>query len=222
MKVSAGYRLVLTYNLINANPHNPAKVPAQFDAKKKQLDEVLTLWKDDCRKTTTGVPKVLAYILQHLYTEQTLCLSGLKGGDSLAGHCLSELCSKHGFSLYLAMVEYQKEGECGDEDNEERAWEEMYWRARRDEEPEYHNITGVEGELLEIRNVVDLNGTKLLDRVPLEMLQIVPENSFEGAPGKEDFSGPTGNSGVSATHFYHRSVSSTFPQNLSVSHLEHN
>ena len=211
MKVSAGHRLVLTYNLVNANPYNPAKVPAKFDGKKKQLETVLALWKDQCRKTTTGSPKVLACVLQHLYTEQTLCSSGLKGGDRIVGHCLSELCQKHGFSLYLAMVEYGKGGRVRDEDNDETAWEEMYWRARRNEEPDYHDITDVESEWLELRQVVDLNGTKLLDRVPLEMLQIVPEMSFEGAPSKEEFSGPTGNEGVSATHFYHRSVSYPFP-----------
>ncbi|KAK5214727.1 hypothetical protein LTS03_011672, partial [Exophiala xenobiotica] len=211
MRVNAGYRLVLTYNLVNANLHNPAEAPAQFDGEKKQLETVLALWKDQCRKTTTGSPKVLACVLQHLYTAQTLCSSGLKGGDCTVGHCLSELCQKQGFSLYLAMVEYGKEGECRDEDNDETAWEEMYWRACRNEEPDYHDITDVDSEWLELRQVVDLNGTKLLDRVPLEMSQIVPEMSFEGAPSREEFSGPTGNEGVSATHWYRRSAAVLIP-----------
>ena len=195
MKVSAGHRLVLTYNLVNTNPCNLAKVPAKYDGKKKQLETVLALWKDQCRIATTSFPKVLACVLQHLYTNQTLCSSGLKGGDRIVGQCLSELCQKH---------------ECEYENNEETAWEEMYWRARRDEEPDYHDITRVESEWLELRRVVDLNGTKLLDSVPLEMSQIVPERSFEGAPSREEFSGPTGNEGVSATHWYRRSVSYPF------------
>ncbi|KAK5262783.1 hypothetical protein LTR96_011732, partial [Exophiala xenobiotica] len=205
MRVNAGYRLVLTYNLVNANSHSPAEVPAQFDGGKKQLETVLALWKDQCRTTTTGFPKVLACVLQHLYTNQALCSSGLKGSDHIVGQCLFELCQKHGFSFYLGTVEYAMEGECEYEDNEETAWEEMYWRARRDEEPDYHDITRVDSEWLELRQVVDLNGTKLLDRVPLEMSQIVPEMSFEGAPSREEFSGPTGNEGVSATHWYRRS-----------------
>lgn len=66
----------------------------------------------------------------------------------------------------------------------------MYWSAHRNEEPDYHDITDVESECLELRQVVDLKGTKLLDRVLSELLQIVPEMSFEGAPSREDFSGP--------------------------------
>ena len=169
MKVSAGHRLVLTYNLVNTNPSNSAIMLAKYAGNKKQLEKVLALWKDQCRTTTTGFPKVLTCVLQHLYANLTLCLSGLKGGDRIVESCLSELCQKHGFSFYLGTVEYVLESECEDEDNEETAWQDMYWRGRRNEEPDYHDITHVEREWMELRRVVGLNGTKLLDSVPLEM-----------------------------------------------------
>jgi hypothetical protein len=71
-----------------------------------------------------------------------------------------------------------------------------------------HTITDIENEWLYLNHIVDLDGTKLFDEIPLSESQIVQEDPFAGDPDEEkDFSGPTGNSGVSATHYYRRSVS---------------
>lgn len=91
-EVTSGYRLILTYNLINANPDNPVKVPTALAAKMKELEEALLLWKDNYKKSASKSPTVLAYILEHLYTEQSLSYSGLKGGDRLRGGCLVKSC----------------------------------------------------------------------------------------------------------------------------------
>ncbi len=125
-EVTSGYRLVLTYNLINANPESPAQVPIALAGKMKELEEALVFWKDNYKINASNCPTVLAYILEHLYTEQTSSYSGLKGGDRLRGLCLSELCKKHRFLFYLAKLERQVDGECGGEDNEEGSWQEMY------------------------------------------------------------------------------------------------
>ena len=77
----------------------------------------------------------------------------------------------------------------------------------RNQELERHFITDAEDEWLGLHHIVDLEGTKQLDNVPLNELQIVQEHPFAGDPDEEDFSDPTGNSGVSATHCYRRSVS---------------
>jgi hypothetical protein len=52
-----------------------------------------------------------------------------------------------------------------------------------------------------------LQGTELLDEVPLSESHIVQKDPFLDGPDEEEFSGPTGNQGVSATHYYRRSVS---------------
>jgi len=205
-EVTAGYRLALTYNLVNTNPENLVKVPAEFDKEQRQLENIFALWKDQSRKNSVDCPKILAYVLEHLYTNWSLSLSGLKGGDGLVGQRLSELCKEHGFLFYLAKVNRRIDGDCGNEDNEED-WAEMYWRARRNEEPDFHDITDICEESLDLQHVVDLNGTKLLDESPLDMSQIVQEDPFDGDPNEEEFSGPTGNEGVSASHFYYRTVS---------------
>jgi hypothetical protein len=150
---------------------------------------------------------VLVYILEYLYTTPSLSYYGLKGGDGLRGHCLAELCEKHGFEFFLAELERGVDSTYGHENNNEGAWEEMYRRSIHNLEPEIHMITEVEDEWLNLNHVVDLEGTKLLYKVLLSELQIMQKDPFAGDPDGEDFSGPTGNSGVSATHYYHRSMS---------------
>jgi hypothetical protein len=140
---------------------------------------------------------VLVYILKHLYTKPSLSYSALKGGDSLRGQCLAELCKKLGFEFFLASLEREVEGTCYYEDNDEGAWRDMYWRCVRNEEPEIHTITDIENEQLYLNHIVDLEGTKLFDEIPLCESQIVQEGPFAGDPDEEeDFSGPTGNSGL--------------------------
>lgn len=63
----------------------------------------------------------------------------------------------------------------------------MYWRARYNEQPDYHNITEVQDEWLELRQVFHFNGKILLDRVLLDLLQVIPEIPFDGAPSREQF-----------------------------------
>lgn len=81
-------------------------------------------------------------------------------------------------------------------------------------EPEIHMITEVEDEWLNLNHVVDLEGTKLLYKVLLSELQIMQKGPFAGNLDGEDFLGPTGNSGVSATHYYRRSMSLNSDQML--------
>jgi hypothetical protein len=205
-EVTSGYRLVLTYNLINTIPTNPATVPTALAGKMKELEDALLFWKDNYKGNASDCPTVLAHVLEHLYTSGTLSYAGLKGGDCVTGLCLSELSKKHGFLFYLAKLELRLSGECGNEDNEQ-SWRELYEKACKNMEPDMHEITEVTEEYVKLRRIVELDGSKLLDRVPFDESQIVQDDPFPSDPDDEDFSGPTGNAGVSATHFYHRSVS---------------
>lgn len=184
-----------------------AKVPAKFAIKSKKLENTLTFWKQGFKNNISGCPATLAYIFEYLYTEQTLSCAGLKAGDATRAECLRDLCEKHGFLFFLAKLEHGVEGEC-DGDESEGAWADMYQRARRNEEPDLHNITEVTHEWLKLQHIVKLDGTTILQDAPCDWRQIVQKDPFAGDPTFEDFSGPTGNSGVSTAHYYHRTVSS--------------
>jgi hypothetical protein len=70
-----------------------------------------------------------------------------------------------------------------------------------------HTITNIENQWLYLSHIVNLQGTELLDEVPLSESHIVQKDPFPDGLDEEDFSGPIGNQGVSATHYYRRSIS---------------
>jgi hypothetical protein len=203
--VISGHRLVLTYNLISSNPRETT--PVSFAVQKEQLSRAIGNWKEKFEQNARDCPKVLVYILNHLYTKSSLSYAQLKGGDNAIGQCLDEVCAKYNFLFLLAQVEHEETGRCWGESNEESEWEEMYWRARNNQEPEIHTIHDPEEEWTDLKNIVNLEGKQALERAALDPSQIVQEDPFSDQADKEDFSGPTGNEGVTATHYYHRSVS---------------
>ena len=209
-EVTSGYRLVLTYNLINTIPTNPANAPTGLAEKMKELEEALLFWKHNYNGNASDCPAVLAYILRHWYTRETLSYSRLKGGDRVTGLCLSELCKKHGFVFYLATLEH----EFGSETESEHTVPIRRGRELSlfdDMEP----IAKVYWESLELESIVELDGAKLLDKVPFNDSQIVQDDLFAGPKG-EHFSGPTGSirnpfaddsDEERATQYYYRTVS---------------
>lgn len=70
MEVTSGFRLVLTYNLVNANAHSLAQAPSSTDAKERKIELALVSWKDCFQKSASESPTLLAYMLEHLYTQK--------------------------------------------------------------------------------------------------------------------------------------------------------
>lgn len=199
--MTSGYRFVLTYNLIYSNDRRPPPL-ASFDVKKKELEDILEVWKKDFKQETPHCPEMLVYILEYLYTQPSLSYVGLKGCDAVVGQCLAELGKEHGFIVYLAGLEKGETGECEDVDARE-----TYWRLRDNTEPRIHQILSTRKEWLELKHIVNLEGTELFNRVSLSESQIIQDDPFNGHPDEEYYGGPAGNQGVSATHWYRKSVS---------------
>jgi hypothetical protein len=143
----------------------------------------LLFWKHNYKRNASDCPGVLAYILHHRYKRGTLSYSRLKGGDRVTGLCLSELCKKHGFVFYLAKLERRVMGE-----REDQAYCEYRYcyRKRRDYVRDYHegsdiienHFTKIFDESFELQSIVELDGAKLLDKVPFNKLQIVQDDHF--------------------------------------------
>jgi hypothetical protein len=62
------------------------------------------------------------------------------------------------------------------------------WRGN---EPTFQRIGEVDEEVLQLRLVIDLEGSQLLHKVPLNECHLVQENPFAGDPHKEDCLGPS-------------------------------
>lgn len=75
-----------------------------------------------------------------------------------------------------------------------------------------HKIIDVIDSSLKLTRVVDEDGRVVADEVDLDMADIAQGNIFSRAPDDEDYSGYTGNEGVSTTHFYRDSVIVLIPR----------
>jgi hypothetical protein len=86
----------------------------------------------------------LAYLLEHQYTDASLSYDGLKGHNYEVAARLHEVCTNHGFCVYLDNLERSIEGGC-DDDGYGTVW----------------IITKILRNIIEFHHsVVDLDGTE--------------------------------------------------------------
>lgn len=201
-EVTSGHRLVLIYNLVNVGPEKPAKVPRAFKDKVEELKQALLFWKEKYKEDASKCPGVLAYIFGNRYPEQSLSYYRLKGDDRRRAECLVALCKAHGFTFYLATLRTQSAGE-SDDGNSTPGSANSNWVK---EDPDFHFITDETEDPLELRHIVERDGTKLSGRVPFSKLQIVQDGPFVGNTSYEETSSPTENAGGNTANLYPRSV----------------
>ena len=169
--------------------YNPQREP-DFGKEKMELQTVIASWKSGYNEGEVGCPIALAYLLDHKYTDASLQLRQLKGNDQLRLQYLQEVCGWNSFTVFLASLERIICGECCEQ------YEGDDWR----------EFKAVNAESLRLTVVVDLEGAIILRNIPIDECSIVQDEPFAGDPDKENWSGPTGNEGMSATHYYYRTV----------------
>jgi hypothetical protein len=136
-------------------------------------------------------------------TKASLCYNDLKGQDRQVVAHLREACREFGFYLYLASFEREVYGGC-DEDDGYGDWDDD----GNDDGGNFHAITEDISISASLSKVVDLDGVEVDKDLEFDEKDFIQKEPFENkAPDAEDYSGYTGNEGVSATHFYHRTVS---------------
>ncbi|KIW36506.1 uncharacterized protein PV06_11271 [Exophiala oligosperma] len=118
LSVQSGYRLVLTYNLINTTSDRHPSAAA-LDVEQSNIEATLGGW---C--SMPDKPRFMCYVLQHKYTSAKLRLSGLKGDDYYRCCWLDRACRSNGrFCLVLARLELTvtriNDEECLDQGDEE-------------------------------------------------------------------------------------------------------
>ncbi len=191
--VLKGRRLVLTYNLIHTAMESK-ELAANSNLGMVKLKRILSKWEESF-DTFPELPTSLALLLDHQYTDASLCFDGLKGHDQLVGAHLRNCGSQVGFSVYLASFDMSVEGGC-DEDG-------GYFGSNT----RFHNITEEFDRQATLKRVVELDGTEVARDLDFKDGDFIQEQLFKDLqPDDEEYSGFTGNEGVSATHFYHRMV----------------
>lgn len=191
--VLSGRRLVLTYNLIHTTLGSK-ELSAESNKGLIKVSSVLDMWKTNLESMTPELPSAMAFLFEHQYTDANISFDGLKGHDRQVGSLLREACEQAGFIFYLANLKRTVEGGCDEEDD--------YYGSK-----EFHPITEECDRETILQKVVHLDGTEVTKDLEFDDENFIQEEPFESIdPDEEDYSGYTGNEGVSATHFYSRTV----------------
>ena len=198
--LTKGYRFVLTFNL-TADPQDArSSAKMNFDAH-DGLRRLLRQWESDICSNQGSLCDLVVHLLDHEYTEQGLKLQSLKGRDLDVVRALREACSATRFTCFLASCEKMVYGGC--EDN-------YSYGGRYNSYGDSHEIVDVYDTSLCLKRIVEMNGKLVAENVGINEKDFLNENPFEGrAPDDEDYSGYTGNEGVSATQWYRHTVGST-------------
>lgn len=183
--VTRGHRLVLTYNVINTQPAL-VKLPtaSSFSRSDRELAQIFKCWNENA---TT--PDFLCHFLDHKYTQDSLRMSRLVGGDQALLHQVIRAADRTDFALFLATFEYMLHGGCED-DSSARIYE------------QYNSHT-------KLQKMVDLEGNVVATDVDINEDQIVQDVNFaREEPDDEEFQGHTGNAGAEKTLWYRKVVGS--------------
>lgn len=204
-RLTNGYRFVLTFNL-TADPQGARpSAKMNFDAH-DGLRRLLKQWQSDISSSKDSSCDRVIHLLAHEYTEQGLRLQSLKGRDLDVVRALCEACSATGILCFLASCEKEVYGSC----EENFGYSSRFRNYGSEYTNDYHKIVDVCDTSLRLNRIVDMNGKLVAENVDINEEDFLEENPFEDkTPDDEDYSGYTGNEGVSATHWYRDTVGST-------------
>lgn len=190
--VTSGHRLVLTYNLIHETL-GPKDLAASSNTSLAALRATFRTWKE-ASEADEDLQMPVATLFEHKYTDASLQFDGLKGKDKGVGELLRDVCDEFGFCFYLANFEKTVEGGCDEND----------YVGKRG----VHEIDELCDSSTTLLKVVELDGTEVGKNLNFDDERHMDKSdTFQRIhPDEEDYTGYTGNEGVSTTHFYRRTV----------------
>ncbi|KAF2209750.1 hypothetical protein CERZMDRAFT_100156 [Cercospora zeae-maydis SCOH1-5] len=204
-EVTSGYRIVLTYNLVqieNPVPNLSALGTAQDFS---DLKRALKYWS----ASKTGP---VLHILEHKYTDVSLRLSAMKGADRSRVMALQQFAEKYKYNLFLGSMEHERTGSTGD-DFDPHYRDNWYQDSEEEESSDdggYHVIDEVCDQKTVLKRVVvpDEAGTQILTDVYVNEDVLLWDEAFTGErePDEHEYEGYTGNAGAQATHWYRDTV----------------
>ncbi|KAG6360927.1 hypothetical protein INS49_011995 [Diaporthe citri] len=95
--LSSGYRLVITYNLLQQRGSPPSA--GVFIEQQAQLQALLQKWASALQSKTRVI-----YRLDHKYSQSSLSIQNMKGRDAQRIRCLKQACQEAGFYILLAIM----------------------------------------------------------------------------------------------------------------------
>jgi hypothetical protein len=183
----SGYRLVLTYNIIQTNQLAQSAIAHRVQS--ERLQSLVSSWQG-----FESRPSSIIYRLDHKYTEASLSLKNMKGRDRAVCDALCSIGPATGIILLLCNITYET-GEGGSE-----GWWGSY------EEP-----------TLTLDKVFTCDGIQIGATIDVEMDQVLGNKDYlESDPDSEIEGEFTGNEAMPSRFRYHNTVSSDFTPHFSL------
>ncbi|KAF5013512.1 hypothetical protein FDECE_499 [Fusarium decemcellulare] len=230
LPVTSGYRWVITYNLA-LDPAQPRPSAGLLqEAETLPLRQILTRWL--AQDPASRENKRLYHVLDYDYTEANSSLRALKAQDLLRVQALKTACRDLPVDIFLGLLEKREmgniEGEFGPPERSRRSgYYDRYgdwWGDEDDEEDEdesgFHQLHDIFESDYKVKTLVDLNGQKVTEDVHFDEHDVLLDNCFDGVDAEEEYEGYMGNSGPTATHWYHVTAVAIVPRDTVRSFFE--
>ncbi len=176
-ELTTGYRLVLTYKLVQTG-RICQQSAQQFFKQSSRLQSLLREWPNECPETYR-----LIYQLQHKYTESSISLANMKGRDRAVCETLHDACPASDTFLFFAHMTHRKQ-------------DEGYGYGDDYDEPL--------GTFLDSIYTCDGRKVALNDNIPDK--ELLGANFSSRSPDSEDEGSFTGNESTPTTYRYHDTV----------------
>lgn len=184
--VTSGYRLAISYNLVNTLPGIPPPHLPHMHSAVSAVERTFRKWrKGGYNERQQKFSGIIAYLLDHQYSDAGLELAALKGKDATILSNIRGAADKQGVCLRLGLLECEMSGDadmygCDDEWGPPAKMEVCHVKEYRIE-----GLYDLEGDLAQ--------GGKPITLKP--KYDMIPQDpGFEGEdPDDEEFEGYTGN-----------------------------
>ena len=175
--VTSGYRLAISYNLVNTSPGIPPPHLPNIHSAVLAVEKIFKKWK----KGGCNEPKFsgnIAYLLDHEYSDASLEFAALKGKDATLVSSIRGVAEKQGISLRLGLLECQAEEKANKYGSHCR-WSSM-------------GMQQIHGKKFRIKGLYDLEGDFVSGGKPIVLnpkFDMIPQDpGFQGRdPYDEEF-----------------------------------
>ena len=182
--VTSGYRLAISYNLVNASPGLPPPHLPDMHSAVLAIEKIFCKW----RKGGYSDPNFsgnIVYLLDHEYSDAGLEFTALKGKDAVLVSNIKGVAEKQGISLRLGLLECEMSGDANVYGSEDRWGPPPKMEQVHETEYRVDGLYDLEGDLAKGGRSIHLSPE--FDMIP-------QDPGFEGEdPDDEDFEGYTGN-----------------------------
>lgn len=199
--ITDGYRICLIYNLAIAKRKEQPRLVQQF----KLIEEIghaIQTWVAEKRESP-----ILAYLLEHEYSEKNLALTNLKNGDFAKASVLFSAAAKNDCHAYLCLVTYYRTS------YGETTVYDRYGYGEDLDEDDFEEYD-VDREEVYAHAFMTAEGDKVaITKLQLDEEELFAKTALHDGPGYGfSISEATGNEGATKDLWYHRGAVIIWPK----------